>query len=273
MGRPYSSYAQHPRAVQLIRLFSELSLVTKPRQPARPAPTVSIARALSKLGYCSRSEGERLVEAGRVRVNGTVVRQTSTRVIPETDRIEVDGEAIGKTAHVYIALNKPRGLVTTRHDPAGRGTVYDCLVGADLPFVGPVGRLDKASEGLLLLTNDTRWADALLDPSSHVDKVYHVQVRGADLDGVVDRAKPGVKHIEPLRTGSRSTAWFTVVLDEGKNRQIRRVFDALEIEVLRLVRVSIGPIELGTLAKGEWRHLLPAEVAALSPSKPRSARK
>lgn len=204
--------------------------------------------------------------AGRVRVNDVVVREISARVVPETDRIEVDGAAIGKTTHVYVALNKPRGIVTTRNDPEGRATIYDCFDGADLPFLGPVGRLDKASEGLLLLTNDTRWADALLDPSSHVDKTYHVQVRGHALESVRARASEGVKSIEPLRTGSRSTAWFTVVLDEGKNRQIRRIFEALNVEVMRLVRVSIGPIALGDLAKGAWRHLTPTEVAALRKS-------
>jgi 23S rRNA pseudouridine2605 synthase len=200
-----------------------------------------------------------------VRVNGAVVREISFRVVPESDRIEVDGAPIGKSKHVYIALNKPRGLVTTRDDPEGRETVYACL-GDDLPFVGPVGRLDKASEGLLLLSNDTRWANGLLDPASHVDKTYHVQARCTDSAGVLESLRPGVKSIEVLRIGSRSTAWFTVVLDEGKNRQIRRLFEAIDVEVLRLVRVAIGPLELGKLAKGEWRHLTAAEVAALTKS-------
>ena len=243
--------------------------MTEPTRRRSPSPgQVSIARALSKLGHCSRSEGERLVAAGRVRVNGSVVKEISLRVVPETDRIEVDGTAVAKQTHVYVALNKPRGLVTTRDDPQGRATIYECLAGADLPFVSPVGRLDKASEGLLLLTNDTRWGDALIDPSSHVDKTYHVQVRGEGLDTVVERTRTAVKHIEPLRTGSRSTAWFTIVLDEGKNRQIRRVFEALDLEVLRLVRVAIGPLALGALAKGEWRHLTRSEVDALVPSTP-----
>ena len=224
--------------------------------------TVSIARALSKLGHCSRAEGERLVTAGRVRVNGQVSRSISFRVVPETDRIEVDGVTVAKAKHVYIALNKPRGLVTTRDDPEGRDTVYDCLDG-DLPFVGPVGRLDKASEGLLLLTNDTRFANALLDPASHVDKVYHVQAATTHSAGVRECVSAGVKSAEVLRIGSRSKAWFTVVLDEGKNRQIRRVFESCGVEVLRLVRVAIGPLELGTLAKGEWRYLTAAEVDGL----------
>ena len=209
------------------------------------------------------------MKEGRVRVNGALVREPSFRVVPETDRIEVDDLVIAKSKHVYIALNKPRGVVTTRDDPQGRATVYDCL-GEDLPFVGPVGRLDKASEGLLLLTNDTRWANALLDPASHVDKTYHVQARTTESARVREGVRAGVKAIEVLREGSRSTTWFTVVLDEGKNRQIRRLFEAIGVDVLRLVRVAIGPLELGTLARGEWRYLTPAEVAAITkPAGPR----
>jgi 23S rRNA pseudouridine2605 synthase len=236
--------------------------------------TVSIPRALSKLGFCSRAQGERLVEAGKVRVNGTVVRDVSLRVRPERDRIEVDGVPVAKTAHVYVMLNKPRGLVTTRDDPQGRSTIYECLTGASLPFIAPVGRLDKASEGLLLLTNDSRWSARLLDPASHVDKTYHVQVRGTDLESVMERVAQGVverstdellsvKRISLLRTGSRSGAWFEIVLDEGKNRQLRRIFAEVGVDVVRLVRVAIGPIVLGDLAKGAWRLLGADEVQRL----------
>jgi 23S rRNA pseudouridine2605 synthase len=251
------------------------------RPPARG--TVSIARGLSKLGVCSRSEGERLVEAGRVRVNGTVVRDTSVRVVPERDAIEIDGKRVGRAERVYVALNKPRGLVTTRDDPKGRATIYDCLSGASLPFVAPVGRLDKASEGLLLLTNDSRWSAHLLDPASHVDKIYHAQLRGLVDDSLIARVAAGVvepetgellavKRVSLLRTGSRSSAWLEITLDEGKNRHIRRLFAALGIEVLRLVRVAIGPLTLGPLPKGEWRRLTDDEVRALS-APPRDARR
>jgi 23S rRNA pseudouridine2605 synthase len=236
---------------------------------------VSIPRALSKLGVCSRSEGERLVEAGRVRVDGTTVRDKTLRIRPESSLIEVDGTPVARAARVYVALNKPRGLVTTRDDPSGRATIYECLTDESLPFVGPVGRLDKASEGLLLLTNDSQWATRLLDPRSHVDKTYHVQVRGAELDTVIARVANGIveqdtgellsiKRISLLRTGSRSTAWFEIVIDEGKNRHLRRVFSAVNVEVLRLMRVAIGPLVLGTLAKGAWRFLTKDEVRALS---------
>jgi 23S rRNA pseudouridine2605 synthase len=237
--------------------------------------TVSVPRALSKMGFCSRAQGERLVEAGKVRVNGTIVRDVSLRVRPERDRIEVDGVPVAKTAHVYVMLNKPRGLVTTRDDPQGRSTIYECLTDASLPFIAPVGRLDKASEGLLLLTNDSRWSARLLDPASHVDKTYHVQVRGTDLESVMERVAHGVverdtgelltvKAIALLRTGSRSGAWFEVVLDEGKNRQLRRIFAEVGVDVLRLVRVAIGPIALGDLAKGAWRMLRADEVQRLT---------
>ena len=136
---------------------------------------VSLPRALSKLGFCSRSQGEALVAAGRVRVNGRVAREVSLRVDPARDRIEVDGTQVAAERKIYLALNKPRGVVTTRHDPQGRKTVYAYLDPA-LPFVGAVGRLDKASEGLLLLTNDTRWAARITDPATGPDKRYHVQV-------------------------------------------------------------------------------------------------
>lgn len=216
-----------------------------------------------------------MVEAGRVRINGRLARDPAQRITPETDRIELDGVPIVQAERVYLALNKPRGLVTTRDDPQGRATIYECLAGAPLPFVAPVGRLDKASEGLLLLTNDSRWSSRLLDPASHVDKVYHVQVRGVLDDAGLARITAGilesdtgehlaVKRIALLRTGSRSTAWYEIVLDEGKNRHIRRIFAALDVEVLRLVRIAIGPLALGTLVKGAWRMLSGDEVGALS---------
>ena len=238
------------------------------------AGTVSVARGLSKLGACSRTEGERLVEAGRVTVDGQVIRDLAFRVRPESAAIAIDGVPVARAEHVYVALNKPRGLVTTRSDPQGRATMYECLAGAELPFVGPVGRLDKASEGLLLLSNDTRWAAQLLDPASHVDKTYHVQVRGLVDASTVARVAAGVvdqrsgealrvKRASLLRVGSRSSAWLEIVLDEGKNRHIRRLLAELDLEVLRLVRVAIGALALGTLAKGEWRLLTPDEVEAL----------
>lgn len=239
---------------------------------------MSLPRALSKLGICSRSEGERHVLSGRVRVNGCAIRDPAHRVDLLRDRIELDDAELAQQERVYVALNKPRGLVTTRHDPKARDTVYRCLEGAGLPFVSPVGRLDKASEGLLLFTNDTRWAAAVTSPDAHVDKVYHVQVSVVPTPELVRRIEAGVavtdvatganEHLAVrragvLRAGERH-GWLAIVLDEGRNRHIRRLLAALDVEVLRLVRVAIGPLELGALGKGAWRRLTPAEVRQLT---------
>ncbi|KJV37052.1 pseudouridine synthase [Luteibacter yeojuensis] len=233
-------------------------------------PTFGLARVLSKRGICSRSQGEKLARDGRVRVDGRVVRDPEFP-IRGAERIEVDGGGADAAAPVYIVMNKPRGLVVSAADERGRDTVYSLLEGAGLPWVGPVGRLDKASEGLLLLSNDTAWAAGITDPATHVPKTYHVQVAGhpdeatvaAMLEGVVDEG-------EPLRAGAASVlrqgeknAWLEVTLDEGRNRHIRRLMAALGFEVQRLVRVAIGGLPLGDLPKGRWRHLAEAEVTAL----------
>jgi len=243
-----------------------------PHLPPGPAgPTTGLARALSKLGFCSRSRGRELVAAGRVTVNGAVRRDPEWRVALDRDRLTVDGEAIGSATKVYLMLNKPRGLVTTADDEQGRPTVYQCLAGTGLPFVAPVGRLDKASEGLLLFTNDTRWAARLTDPASHIDKTYHVQVDCVADPALTQRMISGVegegdflaaKRASVLRQGRR-TSWLEVVLDEGKNRQLRRLLGGLGVEVLRLVRVAIGELQLGNLAKGKFRHLTEEETKTL----------
>ena len=241
---------------------------------------MSLARALSKLGVCSRAQAEALIAEGRVGLRGRVVRDASVKVHPERDAITVDGRRIARATPVYLALNKPRGLVTAREDREAE-TVYRCLPD-DLPFVSPVGRLDKASEGLLLFTNDTRWASRLTDPASHVDKVYHVQVDRVPDDALLARLREGVpdesgavlaaKDARWLRAGERN-AWLELVLDEGRNRHIRRLLEALGIATLRLVRVAIGPLALGTLEKGATRRLTPAEVRALArASDPRHAK-
>jgi 23S rRNA pseudouridine2605 synthase len=232
---------------------------------------VSLARALSKLGYCSRTQARALIQTGRVQVNGTVQRAPSLRVDVRRDRIAVDGQRVTAADNVYLMLNKPRGLVTTTTDERGRETVYRCLTDPSLPWVFPVGRLDKASEGLLLFTNDTQWAARILDPATHLDKTYHVQIdRVADehllhqmREGILDPGGPlNVKRVRLLRHGTRN-CWLEIVLDEGKNRHIRRMLEALDVNVLRLIRISIGPLELGELGKGEYRHLTVAELGAV----------
>lgn len=244
-----------------------------PRRSAAPSrePRVSLARALSKLGFCSRSQAQGVIAEGRVRVNGAVRHDPALRVDLRRDRITVDGEAAAAPERVYLALNKPRGLVTTADDERGRETVFACLAGAELPFLSPVGRLDRASEGLLLFTNDTRWAARVLDPASHLEKTYHVQVDRVADDallramefGIVDAGERlAARRATLLRHGARNS-WIEVVLDEGRNRHIRRLLAALEVSVLRLVRVRIGPLELGELPKGAFRQLTAVEVKAL----------
>lgn len=235
---------------------------------------IGVARALSKRGLGSRTEAAQWVAQGRVRVNGRVVRDAEHPVREGVDRIELDGRGEAAVARMVIALNKPRGLVTTRSDEQGRATVYDCLEGHGLPWLAPVGRLDKASEGLLLFSNDPEWAARVASPAEGPDKRYHVQVdripapdvlaamrEGVDVDGESLAAKSAIL----LRHGQRH-AWLEITLDEGRNRQIRRLLQALDIGVLRLVRVAIGPLELGTLAKGQWRRLDEAEIASLLPT-------
>jgi len=230
-----------------------------------------VARALSKLGHCSRSEAVQLVRAGRVRINGEVCHNPEGRVRLEKDKIAVDGKTVRTEAKVYFMLNKPRGVVTTASDEKGRKTVYDCL-GNDLPFVAPVGRLDKASEGLLLLTNDSEWAARVLAPETHLDKIYHVQIGTTATPQLIAAILSGVKTedgellrakaVHFLREGGRNS-WLEIVLDEGKNRHIRRMLAEMDVEVLRLVRVAIGPVQLGDLTKGSFRALRSGEKHAL----------
>ena len=244
---------------------------TRPKPPASSTPRHGVARVLSKQGLCSRTQAAAWVAAGRVAVNGKVVRDPEFPVRMGLDEVVVDGGPAAAAEPVYLALNKPRGLVTTASDERGRDTVYRCLDGADLPWLAPVGRLDQASEGLLLMSNDPAWAAAITDPATGPDKTYHVQVDAvpdaallAALEAGIDDAgeRLSARSARLLRSGGK-TAWLEIVLDEGRNRQIRRLLAALGIGVLRLVRVSIGQVVLGDLAKGAWRPLTEVEVAAL----------
>lgn len=242
-----------------------------PPTPPDRLPRHGVARVISKAGLASRTQAAAWVREGRVSVAGRVVRDPEHPVRSGTDVVHVDGHPLGAPERVYVALNKPRGLVTTASDEKGRDTVYRCLDGAVLPWLAPVGRLDQASEGLLLFSNDPAWAAAITDPAAGPDKTYHVQVDGtpgdADLAAMVAGLEDAgerlsAKAVSRIRSGGRTT-WLEVVLDEGRNRQIRRLAKAAGFPVRRLLRVAIGGVELGGIPKGGWRHLAPHEVEAL----------
>jgi 23S rRNA pseudouridine2605 synthase len=235
------------------------------------ARKIGLARAMSKLGYCSRSRAAELIKAGRVNLNGALRRDAEAPVQIGKDRIEIDGQPLAGGAKIFLILNKPRGVVTTASDEKGRATVYAYLP-ADLPWIAPVGRLDRASEGLLILTNDSEWAARIAAPETHLDKIYHVQIGKVADEGLLkilwngiqtDEGEPlAVKRARILRHGE-CNSWLEIVLDEGKNRQIRRMFEHLDIDVLRLVRVAIGPLNLGDLPKGRTRPLGNEEKRAI----------
>jgi 23S rRNA pseudouridine2605 synthase len=234
---------------------------------------LSLERALSKFGVCSRKEAARAIEAGRVTVDGQVVRFPLRRIDPRRERVAFDGRRVGDdTERIVVVLHKPVGLITSRTDPGGRATIYE-LLGDVGRWVFPVGRLDRDTSGLLVLTNDHRLGQQLTDPEQHVPKTYHVRVQG-----VPDRAALRVlREGAPIGAGetarparvrdlgsARGGTWLEIVLTEGKNRQVRRMCAAVGHEVIDLVRVRIGRLSLGTLPAGRWRRLEPSEVAALT---------
>jgi 23S rRNA pseudouridine2605 synthase len=255
----------------------------RPRRPAgsglKPERGVSLARALSKFGVCSRREAERVIAEGRVRVRGAIERSPHCRIDPRHDAVSVDGRHVGDDVErVVIAFHKPVGLVTTRVDPAGRPTVYDALAGIPR-WVFPVGRLDRDSSGLLILTNDHSLGERLTSPAAHVPKTYHARLRGLPdaealralgegltLDDGTTTKPARVRPLGATRGAASGSSWIELVLTEGKNRQVRRMGKAVGHEVLELVRVRIGRLGLGALAPGEWRELTPAEIAELAGS-------
>jgi len=225
---------------------------------------------LSKAGLGSRVDARGWITAGRVKVNGQVVRDPDQWIDLKRDRVRLDGKPLQARERVYLLLYKPTGYLTTYRDPKGRPTVYDLI--ADLgTFVSPVGRLDLDTSGLLLMTNDNQLAERVTNPESHVPKTYLVKASQRLTDEQLQRLRHGVELADgPTRPArvrrvrdSEKYTHLEITLTEGRNRQVRRMIETLDATVLKLVRVKIGPIPIGGLAIGKWRSLTPAEVRAL----------
>jgi pseudouridine synthase len=236
-----------------------------------PRPLKTLERVLSKAGLGSRTEARSWIGAGRVRVNGKLVQSPDFWVDLLRDRVTLDGRPVRAGKKVYLLLYKPKGYITTYTDPLGRPTVYDLIRDTGVWLV-PVGRLDLDSSGLLLMTNDTQFAERLTNPDYKVPKTY--QVKCADLlsDAQIEKLRRGVDlsdgptrpaMVERLRDSGKYTH-LRIAITEGRNRQVRRMLEAAGSKVLELVRVAIGPVRIGELQIGKWRHLTEAEVRKLA---------
>jgi 23S rRNA pseudouridine2605 synthase len=242
--------------------------------PTRSKNSMTLDRVLSRFGLASRTEAREAIQAGRLKVNGRVVRDPDCWVRPERDTIQLDGQRLKPTRKVYLLFYKPKGVITSHGDPAGRKTVYDCL-GESKSWVSPVGRLDKDTSGLLLLTNDTHFADFVTNPGSRIPKTYLVKTNALLSDEVLARLNAGVEmkrgdfarpeSVRRIEDRGKYT-WLEVVLTEGKNREVRRMIEEVGFKVLKLVRTRIGPLTLEGLEVGKYRELRSAEIAALKKS-------
>lgn len=238
-------------------------------KPSRP-PEVRLQKYLASCGLGSRRGCEQLIIEGRVSLDGRIVTEMGTLCNPETQSILVDGRSVSPDPFCYYLLNKPTGILCTSDDPAGR-TTFLSLLPKDLPRVYTVGRLDRDSEGLLLITNDGELAHRLMHPRYEVHKTYHVWVDRELTRDEVQRALAGVwdggerlavVSIQPLPS-PRHALKYEIVLGEGRNRHIRRLMQALRLRVIRLRRVSLGPLALGALREGKYRVLTQKEIGAL----------
>ncbi len=231
-----------------------------------------LQKFLARAGAASRRGSEDLMTAGRVAVNGVVVTELGAKVDPAVDSVTVDGIRVSPADEpVYLAFNKPAGVVTTMSDPQGRMTVAALVPVKDHPGLFPVGRLDYDTTGLLLFTTDGEIAHRLLHPSRHVEKVYRALIDGRATEAELDRIRDGVElddgvtapaRVRSLRS-SGTTTFVEIAIREGRKRQVRRMFSKIHHPVLELHRVSFGPVDLGDLRKAGWRVLTPEEVAAL----------
>lgn len=241
----------------------------------RSKETMTLDRVLSRFGLSSRAEAREAVLAGRLRVNGRRTRDPDCWVTPGRDFIQMDGKRLKPARRTYLLFfYKPKGVLTSHGDPEGRETVYDCL-GETARWLFPVGRLDKDTSGLLLLANDTEFADFVTNPQSLIPKTYLVKTSGLIPDETIGRLNVGVemkrgdwarpRGVRRVEDRGKYT-WLEVVLTEGKNREVRRMIEAVGFKVLKLVRTRIGPLTLEGLEVGKWRELKPAEVGALRSS-------
>ncbi len=237
--------------------------------PPRP-PLKTLERVLSKAGLGSRTDARSWIGAGRVRVNGRVVQTPDQWVDMERDRVTLDGHPVRGARRVYLLLYKPKGYLTTYSDPEGRPTVYDLMRDAGA-WVIPVGRLDLDTTGLLIMTNDTEFAERLTNPEYKVPKTYQAKCAGRLTDEQIARLRAGVDlsdgptrpaQAERLRDSGKYTH-IEIVIAEGRNRQVRRMLEAIGSKVIKLVRIAIGPVRIGNLEIGKWRHLTAAEVRLL----------
>ena len=233
-------------------------------------PLKTLERVLSKAGIGSRVDARRWIHAGRVAVNGEIIRNPDHWIDLQRDRVRFDGQPLQPRERVYLLLYKPTGYLTTYRDPQKRPTVYDLI--ADLgTFVSPVGRLDLDTSGLLLMTNDNAFAERVTNPDSHVPKTYLVKASKRLTDDQLQQLRDGIELSDgPTRpatvTRLRDSEKYThveITLTEGRNRQVRRMIEALDAHVLKLVRVRIGTIDIGKLAIGKWRLLTQEEVRSL----------
>jgi 23S rRNA pseudouridine2605 synthase len=231
--------------------------------------TMTLDRVLSRFGLASRTEAREAILAGRVKVNGRIVRNPDQWTDPQEAAIHLDGNRLKQARKIYWLFYKPKGVITSHGDPGGRKTIYDCL-GKGTPWVSPVGRLDKDTSGLLLLTNDTDFANYVTDPTSQVRKTYLVKASALVSDELIAKLAQGldIKRDEWAQPESvrrvedrGKYSWLEVVLTEGKNREVRRLLEAIGLKVLKLVRTRIGPCTLEGLQVGRWRDLTRAEYA------------
>lgn len=236
----------------------------------KPTGTFGLARVISKRGWCSRSQAVQWIKSGLVRCEGRLVHDPEARTALDAN-IQIAERSQAQVTKRYLMLNKPRGLVVTASDERARATVYSCFTEANLPWLAPVGRLDQASEGLLLFSNDSKWAADLLNPATHLSKRYHVQIDTRLAPEALSSLRQGIEdqgenlraeRIAELRIGSKNS-WLEFELTMGKNRQIRRMLAAFGAQTLRLIRIGIGELALGELGKGAWRDLHPQEVEKL----------